>query len=125
MRLLAWKLSTLAALGTSVFFAVHPLRAPLAAAASSPHPAHEGGGGVITRWLGGEAAAPSADTAKLVERLGHARSPTAICQALEALGYAGDGEATRAILDAFDSARRADVRACAVTALGKVQGATA
>src|SRR5258706_16344588 len=117
MRVLAWKVSTFAALAACVALALHPVRGARAGAhEAAPHDAPASGGGFVTRWFTSEPAPPAASaTARLLAQLAAARTSEATCRALDGLGYAGDGEATRAILDAFDATRRADVRECAVT----------
>src|SRR4051812_31509244 len=107
MGVLAWKLSTFAALGASVFLAVHPVRstgasrAPGDDARAGSRP-NEHGGNVFTQWLAPQSV-PASATAKILAQLSAARTPTAKCEALQSLGATGDGDATRAILDAFDA----------------------
>src|SRR3954454_23395102 len=107
MRVLAWKVSTFAALGACVALALHPVRGARAGAhETAARDAPASASGFVTRWFTQEPPASASATTRLLALLAAARTSAATCQALDGLGYAGDAAATRAILDAFDATRR-------------------
>ena len=131
---IAWKLSTFAALALAVGFAVRPLRGPAAASASgsatervSANDARNGARSPGFYFGAGAemAVAGGSRDAKALERLKSARSPAAACEAIAELGYSSEPAAVAAIVDATGKQRRAEVRQCAVTALGKMPGGAA
>src|ERR1700733_15018312 len=110
MSALPWKLSTVAAMGAAVYFAVHPLRSaeksPAGKTTTSSAEAASASGGWLG-WLGGgtAAAAPANGANKMLAQLRTARSPAAICEAARALAYGADDEVTSAIADVAQRGR--------------------
>jgi len=122
MRASVWKATTAAALGLALVFAIRPMRGH---DGSAPPPA------VTTDTARTEAPPATSQgpgspgvsrSAALVAKLHGARSTAAACAALDGLGRIGDAAAQAALVDAFQTRAHAEVRECAVTALGYVPG---
>ncbi|HEY3817201.1 MAG TPA: HEAT repeat domain-containing protein [Polyangiaceae bacterium] len=122
MRTSVWKGTTAAAVGLALLFAFRPV---LGRGAPAPAPA---GTTEATTVAAPPSTAPDAvpagvsPTAARVARARAARGTEDACSALAAVGRVGDGAAVSALVEAFQTRAHADVRECALTALGYVPG---
>jgi HEAT repeat protein len=123
MRTSVWKVTTAAAMGVAVLFALRPVlghgAAASSAATSEAMTADVPSAPTPTDGSTTMAISPSAD---LASRLHAARGTDEACAVVERLGRVGDAAAASALVEAVRTRSHADVRDCALTALGHVPG---
>ncbi|WP_394839677.1 HEAT repeat domain-containing protein [Pendulispora rubella] len=131
--LLAWKVATLLSLGLAVFFALRPMRkasgeearadrselAPSTACAGVAMPVPLGGGFVADSEREPGATPMSLYVGQWMDRLRAARLESHKCTALRHLGISGEPAAVQTILEVYRTARRPELRYCAIDALGE------
>lgn len=124
MKPVHWKLTTFASLGAAAFFALHPLQTSGSSNESAKSVKHQNGFLGSLFGIGeGDEQSPTHHVGQKLVALQTAKTNTAMCEAMNALGpqAAGDEEATSALGERTTDKYPFEVRVCAIGSLGYVK----